>query len=144
MKFHFWYTAFSLFFIGLLAYGYQWLAKNGLLNQDMSIGNSIIVALAVMRLVRLFTYDKITQFIRDWFKDARPDSFRDTLGELLDCPWCTGLWFSAFVAFFYFAWNGAWYFILILAVASVATFLQLLANLVGWHAEGKKRNVAGS
>lgn len=139
MKFHFWYTAFSLFFIALLVLAYQWLSVRGLLDYGMSAGDIVLVSLAVMRLVRLFTYDKITKFVRDWFVGAAPDSFRGTLGALLDCPWCTGLWFSGFVLFFYYAWDGAWFFILILAIASIASFLQILANLAGWSAEHRKR-----
>lgn len=139
MKIHFWYAALSLFFLALIFLGYDWLYINNMMGYGVPPGDIVLMSLAVMRLTRLFTYDKITQFVRDWFVDAHPNSFRGTLGALLDCPWCTGLWFAAFVVFFYFAWDGAWFFILILAIAAVASFLQVLANLVGWSAEHKKR-----
>jgi len=45
------------------------------------------------------------------------------------------------VVFAYHATPIAWYAILVLALASAASFLQLLANLVGWHAEAKKLEV---
>ncbi|HET9641413.1 MAG TPA: DUF1360 domain-containing protein [Candidatus Paceibacterota bacterium] len=139
MKFHFWYVAFSLFFGGLIILGYDWLSTTGRLDYGVTPEDIILISLAVMRLVRLFTYDKITKFIRDWFVGAHPESFMGTLGALLDCPWCTGLWFAAFTVFLYFAWDGAWYFILILAIGAVASFFQVLSNLIGWHAEYKKR-----
>ena len=60
---------------------------------------------------------------------------------LINCPWCTGLWFALVVVFAYHATPIAWYAILVLALASAASFLQLLANLVGWHAEAKKLEV---
>jgi hypothetical protein len=99
------------------------------------------VSLAIFRLIRLFSYDIITQFIRDWFVGARVGTFRYTFGTLINCPWCTGLWFSFVVVFFYFATPYAWPIILVLALAAVASFLQVISSLVGWHAEGKKLEV---
>lgn len=139
MKFHFWHILFSIFFIALIVFGYFWLADNGLLVDQIPLIDFFLMALATMRLVRLLTYDIITAFVRDWFVGAEEESFRGTLGALIRCPWCTGLWFSFTVVFFYFATPVAWYMILVLALASVATFYQLLANLLGWSAELKKR-----
>jgi len=76
--------------------------------------------------------------MRDWFKEAPPESLLGTMGALLNCPWCTGLWFSFLVVFFAYATPVAWPIILILALAALATFIQIIANLIGWHAEGKK------
>ena len=139
MKFHFWYVLLSLFFIALMALGYLWLAANGRLAVWIPLADFFLIALAVQRLVRLFTYDAITAFVRNWFTGEDPESFLGTLGALLHCPWCTGLWFSFVVVFFYFATPVAWYAILVLALSSVATLLQLSANLIGWSAELKKR-----
>jgi len=139
MRFHFWYTALSLFFAALATWAYVWLDSRGLLIPWVPIGDFILMALAVMRLVRLFTYDVITEFIRNWFVGAAPHSLRASLGELINCPWCLGLWWALVVGFFYFATPIAWYGILVLALASIASFLQVLANLIGWSAELKKR-----
>ncbi len=139
MKFHFWYVMFSLFFVELAALGYLWLAASGRIVAWMSLADFFLIALAAMRLVRLFTYDIITAFIRDWFAGAESESFLGTLGALINCPWCTGLWFAVMVVFFYFATPIAWYAILVLALSSIVTLLQLLANFVGWSAEAKKR-----
>lgn len=94
--------------------------------------------LATMRLIRLFTYDIITAFIRNWFVEKDPDSPLGTLGALINCPWCTGLWFAFMVLFFYFATPVSWYLILVLALAWAASFFQILANLIGWSAEVRK------
>ncbi len=104
----------------------------------------ILLALATFRLVRLFCYDVITKFLRDGLAHPKHDSFLGTLHALLSCPWCAGLWFAFFVVFAYFATPFAFPIILILAVAGVASVFQVLANLMGWHAEGKKREVLGS
>lgn len=144
MKFHPWYVLFSLFFTALLISGYLWLADNDRLTPLVSLADFSLMALATMRLVRLFTYDIITAFIRNWFADADPDSFLGTLGALINCPWCSGLWFAYSIVFFYFATPIAWYLILVLALSWVASSLQILANLVGWSAEIKKKEAQSS
>ncbi len=139
MKFHFWYTVLSIFFIAVSGLGYLWLAANGRLVSWMPLSDFFLIALAVMRLIRLFTYDIITAFFRNWFVGAPSDSFLGTLGTLVNCPWCTGLWFSSLMTFFYFATPVAWYVIFILALSSLATFFQVLTNFIGWSAEVRKR-----
>ena len=140
MRFHFWHTILSLFYAALAIWAYTWLAASGKLVSFIPAGDFLLMALAIQRLVRLFTYDTITQFIRDWFVGADPRSFMGSLGTLVNCPWCTGLWFSLIVVFFYFATPMiAWYAILVLALSSVGSFLQIIANHIGWSAEAKKR-----
>lgn len=135
---HAWSIALSLFFALLVIIGIQYLVASGAFYRNFSMGDFVLLALAVWRLTRLFTYDAITRFIRDWFADARPATFRGTLFTLLSCPWCTGLWFAYFTLFFYLATPYAWPVILFLALAAVGSFLQVVANLVGWSAEYKK------
>lgn len=139
----FWNIFFSFFFSVLLFVGLSWLQSVDRFPNYIPLGDFLLISLAIFRLVRLFTYDLITKFIREWFEGSPVGSFMATLGELLHCPWCTGLWFSAFVVFFYFATPFAWPIILILALAGVASFIQILSNLAGWSAELKKRTVLG-
>src|SRR4051812_6382879 len=89
MKFHFWHTFFSLFFIALAALAISWLEALGKLSSWIPFSDFFLMTLAIMRLVRLTTYDNITQFVRDWFKGADPDSLWGSLGTLINCPWCT-------------------------------------------------------
>lgn len=140
MRFHFWHTALLVFFALLCVVGYAWLDALHALGRAVPLGDFVLMALAVMRLTRLFTYDSITTFVRDWFVGADPRSLRGSLGTLINCPWCTGLWFSLIIIFFYFALPViTWYAILLLALAAVGSFLQLLTNWIGWSAEARKR-----
>jgi hypothetical protein len=142
MRIHFWNLVFSVFFALLVLLGTQYLASNRLVFYDVPFRDLVLIALAIFRLVRLLSYDVITQFIRDWFVGAPQDSLRHTLGMLVNCPWCTGLWFSFLVVFFYFAAPlFAWPIIIILALAALASLFQILANLIGWAAELKKMEV---
>jgi hypothetical protein len=140
MRIHFWNTFFSLLLLVLVFVGFSWLFDRGQVFYDIPLRDLILLSLAVFRLIRLFTYDIITQFIRDWFVGARPDTLPHTLGALINCPWCTGLWFSFVVLFGYFATPYSWPVILMLAIAALGSFLQLIANSVGWGAELKKRD----
>jgi hypothetical protein len=140
MRFHFWHTILLLFYVAVAFLAYAWLSANGKLASFVPVGDFILMTLAIQRLVRLFTYDAITQFVRDWFAGADSESLRGSLGTLVNCPWCTGLWFALVVAFFYFATPViAWYAILVLALASAGSLFQLFANYLGWSAEGRKR-----
>ncbi|MDO8624128.1 MAG: DUF1360 domain-containing protein [bacterium] len=143
MRFHFWHTFLSLFFAALVVAGIAWLNAAGRLATFIPLTDFFLMALAIFRLVRLFTYDNITAFIREWFVGADSRTFTGSLGTLINCPWCTGLWFSFIIVFVYFATPFAWYIILILALSAFASFIQLLANLVGWSAEAKKREAQG-
>lgn len=139
MKFHFWHTTMLLFFVAVASYAYYFLELSGLLRAYVPLTDFFLMSLAIFRLVRLFTYDSITAFVREWFAGADPRSFLGTCGTLINCPWCTGLWFALVVLFFYFLTPIAWYAILMLALSSFASFIQILANLIGWSAEAKKK-----
>ncbi|HYE23050.1 MAG TPA: DUF1360 domain-containing protein [Candidatus Paceibacterota bacterium] len=142
MRIHFWNLAFSIFFAVLVLMASSWLLQTGKIALGITFGNFILMALAIFRLVRLFTYDHITDFIRAWFRTSPPESLLGTMGALLNCPWCTGLWFSFLVVFFAYATPLAWPVILILALAALASFIQIFSNLIGWHAEAKKLAVS--
>ncbi len=111
-----------------------------------------LMVLASFRVTRLVVYDLIFAFFREQFLDVKetrsgfvyvkPEGGpRRTISDLLLCPWCFGMWASATVTFFYLLTPYAFYPVLLLAIGGVATFLQLLANMVGWKAEQLKQDV---
>lgn len=144
MKSAFWNIVFGLFFAALVVQGSLWLTGGGRYIPSVSAFDLTLMALAIFRLIRLTSYDVITKFIRDAVAPAPHNSFLGTFSQLLNCPWCTGLWFSFFVVFAYFATPVAYPIILILALAGVASVFQIFGNLIGWYAEGKKREVQGA
>ena len=154
----FWYLAYILFFVAILIFSALILTRvNGGVPSGITTFDLVLIILATFRLTRLFVYDKVSKFFRDWFLDeenlisqdgellvarTRPeDGPRRTGLELLECPWCVGVWFATFVVFFYYLTPVAWYFILILAVSGVSTFIQILSNMIGWRAEHLKNKV---
>lgn len=105
--------------------------------------NFFLLVLATFRLTRLFVYDSITAFIRGWFYGQPKTTFLGTLGTLINCPWCMGMWFGFFTAYFFFLTPYAWFFILALAVGGLATAVQIACNLLGWNAEQSKQKTVG-
>ncbi|HRH55919.1 MAG TPA: DUF1360 domain-containing protein [Candidatus Paceibacterota bacterium] len=138
----FWNILYSVFFIGLITVAFLWLSERGQLIADIPVFHLVLLSLATFRLVRLFTYDHITDYLRDWVRTRREDSFLGTAGSLLGCPWCTGMWF-AFLAYVGYAAAPAVVLplALILSIAAAASLFQLVANLIGWSAEATKRDV---
>lgn len=58
---------------------------------------TIVLAIGLaVRIMRLITFDSITQPIRD-----RLSGF---LGALIECPWCTGVWIAVPVGLSWWAW----------------------------------------
>lgn len=152
-----WNFIFSLIFLGQIALAMFVLFETNRMPTHIPLFDFAIIVLATYRLTRLFVYDKITQFVRNWFLDqvAVVDDLgqvtvvrekpargpRLTLSELLDCPWCFGIWAALAVSFLYFLSYFAWYPIFMLAVAGLATFVHLTSNMIGWRAELLKETV---
>lgn len=117
---------------------------------ELSLTDYILLTLATWRLTRLFVYDAVTKFIREQFWNVKKvgkgyqlekpkTGPRRTLADLFDCPWCVGVWVAATVTFFYLLTPYMIFPVAFLAISAVATFLQLLSNLVGNRAEQLKR-----
>ncbi len=150
---YFWNVVFLLFFLALVFMAGVILESEAYKTYDnLTFLDFMLITLASFRVIRMVVYDKIFAFFREQFYDAteykgdivlvKPERGpRRTLADLLSCPWCFGVWSTAMVAFFYLLTPYAFFPVLFLALASLASFLQLLSNLVGWKAEQTKNEV---
>ena len=154
-----WNFIFAVFYISQLIFAVWILFRFNRLPTEIGLFDLSLIVLATFRLTRLFVYDGITQFIRDWFLDkkvlagtdgelvvvrSKPLSgFRRTASELLSCPWCFGLWAALLVTLFFPITPFAWFIVLILAVAGTATFIQIFISMIGWRIEHLKRLSGG-
>ncbi len=148
---YFWNIVFTIFFLSLVGTASIILKTEGYRPiASFTVTDFVLITLATHRLIRLFVYDAMTKFFREQFYDAqvnkrgevmlyKPESGpRRTLADLMSCPWCFGVWAAASVVFFYALTPYAYYPVLFLAVASVASTLQLTTNLIGHRAEQLK------
>lgn len=124
---YFWHFLTIVAFLFIYFLSIIFLISQNKLPYSISIFDFILIFIAVFRLIQLFVYDEVTDFIRDYFKKYE-EGFGKSMSELLSCPWCVGIWLAFLIAFFYFLTSYSWYFIFILAVAGVASLIQLLAD----------------
>jgi len=153
---YFWNVVFALFFLLLVIMGAIILETEARIPlAELSLVDYILMTLASWRLTRLFVCDAITKFLREQFWDVEKvgRTFelvkpkvgpRRTVADLLSCPWCFGMWATASVIFFYLITPYAVFPVLLLALSAVASFLQILASLVGHHAEHAKQKTERS
>ncbi len=146
----FWNVIFTIFFLFLNFFFFLILKKSQISIINISLFDFVIISLSVWRSVRLFVYDNITLFLREFFLDLKiendkyeffesKNSFKATIYKLLLCPWCFGVWSASILTFIYFFAPDFKIFYYILASSSVASFLQVYSNLLGWKAESKKQ-----
>lgn len=150
-----WNILAVVLFVVLAVLVLRCLEARGVWLEYLPVGDFVILALAILRIIRLIAYDNITLFLREVFLDAKTvryaeegeefiervpseNSFKRTVTKLLNCPWCLGVWVTLFVLYFYLAYPGLWIIFVLLALSAVASFLQVFANLVGWNAEYRK------
>ena len=150
---YFWNLIFLVFFVCLVTMGSIILqGETSKRYADLSLVDFILITLASFRIVRLVIYDKIFAFFREQFYEVteykgkvvlvKPEGGpRRTLADLLSCPWCFGVWATAMVSFVYLLTPYAFFPILFIALSSVVSMLQIIANLIGWKAEQLKQEV---
>jgi len=148
---YFWNFVFLVFFSLLVVMGAIILETESRIPlTDLSLTDYVLIALASWRLTRLFVYDLVTKFFREQFWDLvkagrgyrleKPATGpRRTIADLMACPWCFGVWATATVTFLYLITPYAIFPVVLLALSSIASFLQILSNLVGHKAEQLKK-----
>jgi len=152
-----WNFLLSVFFVAVLAAAlYVMKEVRGGFLVSVPPFDALLMAFAAFRITRLVVYDKIARWFRELFADTREfeeggvtyieirssgTGLRHTVHDLLQCPWCVGIWSALVVVFCYFIFSWAWSVIFLLALAGAGSFIQVIANLVGWKAEGIKRSI---
>ena len=152
---YFWNVVFILFYVGLLTMASIILNSEARMPYtDLSLFDLAIISLASFRMTQLFVHDNMTKFLREQFYDAKVvrnkvtlvkpiTGPRRTLADLMSCPWCFGVWATTVIVFFYLLTAYAYLPILILALSSIASFLQIFANMVGLKAGQLRKEVEG-
>jgi hypothetical protein len=86
----------------------------------------LIYALAVMRVTGLVVSDSLTEPVRDrvkvWLDGRRGGLF---LAELIECPWCAGMWISMAAAPLVWFWGD----IPVMLVSALALALSQVAGM---------------
>ncbi len=118
----------------------------GRVPRDISVLDLVLLGLAAARLSDIINTDEIMQWLREPFvrleetqvagqevmtRVGRGRGFRRVIGDLLACPWCTGVWAAAGLTYLFFIWPSIiWLLILVLAVAEISSFIQTLTTIM--------------
>ncbi len=133
-----WHNFFSVAYLVLVAGATYYLKLQNELTRDISWFDFTLLVLATFRLAHLFTYDSITEHIRAYFRKFT-SGYRKELSSLINCPWCTGIWFGLLVTFLFFLTPLAHFFILAVAISGLATFLQIVIWKIGLEPKEKDK-----
>lgn len=109
----------------------------------MTFLHLIILSLAAFRLTHLIVYDKIFEPIRNMFVkrdfsgmrignypiyELQGGRIRRTIGTIMNCHWCAGLWVSAVMVYGFYSvteFNDIpMFFYMILAVSAIVSLLE--------------------
>ena len=143
-----WNGAAAIVFVVIALFAFAILEGWGVLGDLYQLDSLdlTVIALAAFRLTHLFTFDKIFNFVRGWFMDRvdgvekKPaPGFRRLMCELLECIWCTSVWAGLIALFLYVISPLGRFAVLILAVAGIASLLQVISKKI---AERHSSNVA--
>lgn len=126
---YFWNFAFSVLYLVLAAGVILIFRQQGRAVVKVSLFDFILLILATYRLAHLFVYDSVTDFLRDFLAKFEKGPGK-TLSNLINCPWCTGVWVALFLAFIFFLTPYAWFFIFVLALAGAAIILKIVADRI--------------
>ena len=150
---YFWNIIFLVFFAALIFLATIILESEARIPySELTFVDFVLITLASWRVVRAVVYDKMFAFFREQFYDAvqyktkvvltKPKSGpKRTLADLISSPWSFGIWAVAMVVFFYLLTPYAMFPVIILALAAIVSFLQILTNALDWKAEEIKNKV---
>lgn len=139
LSYRVWNFLFSFFFLIVLIVATMYIGATKGFPHSLSWFDATLMMFATLRITRLIVYDRITLWFRELFLDPKT-GFMQVVLDLLQCPWCIGIWAALAVAFSYFMWPWAWFIIFMMALAGAGSLLQVIANGVGWRAEHLKKS----
>ena len=134
------FTSLFVYLALVILVGYI-LEKNGHSIRNIGLKDLIIITLASYRMTRILVFEKILKFFRDFVKSKQNYYVLNTIRFIITCPWCAGVWITLVIVVLYFLVPYGVFLVYILALSGIASFLVLLANLVGLKIEEKQSDV---
>jgi hypothetical protein len=116
------------------------LQKIGFKIEAVTILDLVIITLATFRVIRMLMYEKVFGLIRYLINSRGKKLFFNSLGNLVKCPWCTGVWAALFVFDLHYLIPYGLYLNYLLAIAGVASVLVVAVNNLNYKSEILERD----
>ncbi|MFH0758757.1 MAG: DUF1360 domain-containing protein [Bacteroidota bacterium] len=133
---NFWSAFF--FFAMVLLVGYLF-EKKGIEIEDITLKEAIVIVLASYRMTRIIVFEKIFKYLRDMVKQRDKLYIIGTVGNIITCPWCAGVWVTLIIVVFYYLVPYGTLLTYVLALAGVASIVILYSNMLQMRADRKQR-----
>jgi hypothetical protein len=137
---------FNIVFLAVYAGAVVALYYLGRLPHDIKTLDLLLLVFASARLMDIITTDEIMMWLREPFvqtekveiagrqvlvRGGRGQGLRKAIGEMLSCPWCTGVWVAAGLAYLYFLIPKIiWLFILVFAISEIGSLIQAVSTIL--------------
>lgn len=146
-------TLTGVFFLTLAGFiGYMTFFGPGLDAFQLGAMDLTLLALSAFRLGRLVAYDRVFEPFRQFFTETLPDptgagdtvepkgtGFRQSLGQLICCPICSGTWIAAGLVYLLFLFPGPTrVFLAMTAAIGAAELLNALAEALSWTGQAAR------
>jgi hypothetical protein len=137
---HVWNAGIFVLFPIVLVLLYRFFDSSGALQTffSLTIFDILILSFATLRLIRLITRDRVFSFGRVIFYNTSPDGtmtkppkgFRRAIADLIECPWCVGIWAALLLTALYVASPLGRFFAVILTIAALGSFFQIVSRRI--------------
>jgi len=115
------------------------LQQNGFKIDIITILDLIIITLATFRVIRMLMYEKIFGIIRYFINSRGEKLFFNSVGNLVKCPWCTGVWAALFIFDLHYLLPYGIYLNYLLAISGVASVMVVAVNNLNYKSDILKK-----
>jgi len=136
-----WNLLSSIIFVLLIVVVGFLINQKGIILEDISVLTLIILMIATFRLTRIIVYDRVFKVFRDIIRSFEGSGIGDSMKAIITCPFCAGVWVALFVVACYFLIPFGDFFVYIMAIAGVGTYIQLTINYIGLAADEKQMDL---
>lgn len=103
--------------------------------ERISILDLVIITLATFRVIRMLMYEKVFGIIRYHINSRGEKMFFKSLGNIVKCPWCIGVWAALFIFDLHYLIPYGLYLSYILAISGVASVMVVAVNNLNYKSD---------
>lgn len=115
------------------------LQQTGFTMDKITIMDLVIITLATFRIIRMLMYEKIFSIIRYFINSNGDKLFYRSVGNLVKCPWCTGVWAALFTFVLHYLIPFGYFLNYFFAISGVASVMVVAVNILNYKSDILKK-----